>query len=101
MKKKVLCVIGTRPEAIKMAPVILALKKEPWVSVRILATAQHRQMLDQVTDFFDISPDIDLNAMSPNQTLTTLTARLLFKLDDVLQTEKPDAVLVQGDKLQS
>ena len=97
MKKKVLCVIGTRPEAIKMAPVILALKKEPWVSVRILATAQHRQMLDQVTDFFDIDPDIDLNAMSPNQTLTTLTARLLFKLDDVLQTEKPDAVLVQGD----
>lgn len=97
MKRKILCVIGTRPEAIKMAPVILALKQEPWVNVRILATAQHRQMLDQVTDFFDIDPDIDLNAMSPNQTLTTLTARLLLKLDDVLQTEKPDAVLVQGD----
>lgn len=97
MNKKILCVIGTRPEAIKMAPVILALKKEPWANVRVLATAQHRYMLDQVNEFFGIDPDIDLNIMRPNQALTTLTARLLLELDDVLQAERPDAVLVQGD----
>lgn len=96
-KKNVLCVVGTRPEAIKMAPVILALKNEPWANVRVLATAQHRHMLDQVLDFFDIEPDIDLDIMRPNQALTTLTARLLLDLDDVLRAEKPDAVLVQGD----
>lgn len=95
--KNILCVMGTRPEAIKMAPVILALKKEPWANVRILATAQHRHMLDQVNKFFGIDPDIDLNIMRPNQSLTALTARLLLELDDVLQTEKPDAVLIQGD----
>ena len=97
IKKKILCTVGTRPEAIKMAPVILALKKEPWANVRILATAQHRNMLDQVNAFFGIEPDIDLDIMRPNQTLTTLTARLLLELDNVLQTEKPDVVLVQGD----
>ena len=95
--KKIICVIGTRPEAIKMAPVILALKNKYWVNVRVLATAQHRHMLDQVNDFFGIAPDIDLNIMRPNQALTTLTARLLLELDDVLQAEKPDVVLVQGD----
>lgn len=97
MSKKILCVAGTRPEAIKMAPVILALKAEPDFDVRVLATAQHRQMLDQVLDFFDIQPDIDLNIMRPNQSLTSLTARLLLELDDVLLAEKPDVVLVQGD----
>lgn len=95
--KKVLCVVGTRPEAIKMAPVILGLKKESWADVRVLATAQHRQMLDQVMSFFGIAPDIDLNIMRPNQALTTLTARLLLELDNVLLAEKPDVVLVQGD----
>ncbi len=95
--KKVLCVVGTRPEAIKMAPVILGLKKEPWFDVRVLATAQHRQMLDQVLNFFGITPDLDLNIMRPNQALTTLTARLLLELDNVLLTETPDIVLVQGD----
>lgn len=95
--KKIICVIGTRPEAIKMAPVILALKEEPWANVRVLATAQHRDMLDQVNEFFGIDPDADLNIMRPNQALTTLTARLLIELDDVLQAEKPDAILVQGD----
>lgn len=97
MANGILCVIGTRPEAIKMAPVILALKREPWVNVRVLATAQHRHMLDQVNRFFGIDPDIDMNIMRQNQALTTLTARLLLQLDDVLQAEKPDAVLVQGD----
>jgi UDP-N-acetylglucosamine 2-epimerase (non-hydrolysing) len=95
--KKILCVVGTRPEAIKMAPVILALKSEPWATVRVLATAQHRHMLDQVMTFFGIAPDIDLNIMRPNQALATLTARLLLELDDVLQAEKPDVVLAQGD----
>lgn len=80
-----------------MAPVILALQKEPWVNVRVLATAQHRHMLDQVNQFFCIEPDIDLDIMRPNQALTTLTARLLLDLDNVLLSEKPDAVLVQGD----
>lgn len=94
---RVLCVVGTRPEAIKMAPVILALKKEPWAEVRILATAQHRQMLDQVLDFFSLKPDIDLNIMRPNQGLAELTGRLLLQLDEVLKSEKPDVVLVQGD----
>jgi UDP-N-acetylglucosamine 2-epimerase (non-hydrolysing) len=93
----VMCVVGTRPEAIKMAPVILGLQKQPWVKVRVLATAQHRQMLDQVLDFFGIESDIDLDIMRPNQALTTLTARLLLELDKVLLAEKPDAVLVQGD----
>lgn len=97
MKKKVICVAGTRPEAIKMAPVILALKQEAWSDVKVLATAQHRQMLDQVLEFFDIEPDIDLDIMRPNQTLAGLTARLLLAIDEVLEAEKPDVVLVQGD----
>ena len=95
--KKILCVVGTRPEAIKMAPVILALKQQPWAEVRVLATAQHRQMLDQVLNFFDIQPDIDLNIMRPNQALTALTARLLLELNEVLLAENPDVVLAQGD----
>ena len=96
-RKKIICVVGTRPEAIKMAPVILALKNEPWAEVKVLATAQHRHMLDQVLNFFGIEPDIDLDIMRPNQALTTLTARLLLDMDDVLLAEKPDVVLVQGD----
>ncbi len=80
-----------------MAPVILALQQEPWAQVRVLATAQHRQMLDQVNIFFGIEPDIDLNIMRPNQSLTDLTARLLLEMDEVLLSEKPDAVIVQGD----
>ncbi len=94
---RILCVIGTRPEAIKMAPVILALRKEDWIDVRVLATAQHRDMLDQVLAIFGIDPDIDLDIMRHNQALTTLTARLLLDLDDVLQAEQPEVVLVQGD----
>lgn len=95
--KRILCVVGTRPEAIKMAPVILALKQSDWAVCRVLATAQHRQMLDQVFNVFDIVPDIDLDIMRQNQALTTLTARLLLDLDDVLLAEKPDCVLAQGD----
>jgi UDP-N-acetylglucosamine 2-epimerase (non-hydrolysing) len=97
MRRKILCVVGTRPEAIKMAPVILALRRHRGLDCRVLATAQHRNLLDQVLRVFEIEPDIDLDIMQPNQTLTALTARLLLALDEVLQVEKPDAVLAQGD----
>lgn len=97
VKKRILCIVGTRPEAIKMAPVVLALGSESWVDLRVVATAQHRHMLDQVFGFFGIKADIDLDVMRPNQTLTGLTARLLTGLGDVLEQEKPDAVLAQGD----
>lgn len=97
IKRKIICVIGTRPEAIKMAPIILALNKEPRLKVRVLATAQHRHILDQVNECFGINPDIDLDVMRPNQSLTKLTARLLLELDDILQAEQPGIVLVQGD----
>ncbi|MBA4142218.1 MAG: UDP-N-acetylglucosamine 2-epimerase (non-hydrolyzing) [Nitrosospira sp.] len=97
MHHKVLCVVGTRPEAIKMAPVILALKKYSNIECRVLATAQHRHLLDQVLRIFAIKPDIDLDIMRSNQPLTALTARLLLSLDGVLEAEKPDAVLAQGD----
>jgi len=97
MRYKALCVVGTRPEAIKMAPVINLLKQDSEVNCRVLATAQHRHMLDQVLRLFNIEPDIDLDIMRPNQALSTLTARLLLDLDDMLQAEKPDVVLAQGD----
>lgn len=95
--KRILCVVGTRPEAIKMAPVILALQKEAWADVKVLATAQHREMLDQVLSIFGIVPDYDLNIMQANQGLTELTARLLLALDKVLEQASPDIVLAQGD----
>ncbi len=96
-KCKIVCVVGTRPEAVKMAPVILALKAQPWADVRVLATAQHRHMLDQVLAVFGITPDIDLDMMQPNQDLTALTARMLLAMDGVLKAQKPDVVLAQGD----
>lgn len=96
-RKRILVAIGTRPEAIKMAPVVLALRQQPWADVRILATAQHRDMLDQVLDAFGLVPDVDLDIMRPGQALPELTARLLLALDDVLAKEAPDAVLAQGD----
>ena len=94
---KIICVVGTRPEAIKMAPVIKALQAEHWCDVKILATAQHRGMLDQVLDFFQIVPDYDLDVMTPNQTLSSLTAKILLEVDKILAVETPDVVLVQGD----
>lgn len=95
--KKILCTIGTRPEAIKMAPLIRALQADPDFDCRVLATAQHRQMLDQVLGIFGIVPDIDLDIMQPGQTLSGLTGRLLLRLEEVLARERPDAVLAQGD----
>jgi len=96
-RRRILVAVGTRPEAIKMAPVVIALRREPWAEVRVLATAQHREMLDQVLAVFDIVPDLDLDMMRPNQSLPGLTSRLLQELDGVLASEAPDAVLVQGD----
>jgi UDP-N-acetylglucosamine 2-epimerase (non-hydrolysing) len=93
----ILCVVGTRPEAIKMAPVISTLQKEPWVKVRVLVTAQHRELLDQVLQRFGIVPDIDLNIMRPGQNLAVLTAKLIEKVAEVLEREQPDLVLSQGD----
>ncbi len=89
--------VGTRPEAIKMAPVIVALKADPRLDVRVLATAQHREMLDQVLSLFAIEPDFDLDLMRHGQTLPELSARLLTSIDSVLTREQPAAVLAQGD----
>ncbi|WP_299463150.1 non-hydrolyzing UDP-N-acetylglucosamine 2-epimerase [uncultured Microscilla sp.] len=94
---KVLFIFGTRPEAIKMAPLIHEFKKHATINTKICITAQHREMLDQVLEFFNITPDYDLNLMSPNQTLFDITAKALKGLESVLDTEKPDLVFVQGD----
>lgn len=95
--KKILCVVGTRPEGIKMAPVIRTLKQAPEFDLRVLATAQHRDLLDQVLHLFDIPCDIDLNCMTKNQSLAQLTSLLVHKLDDILAAESPHLVLAQGD----
>lgn len=95
--KKIICIVGTRPEAIKMAPIISSLKKENWVNTIVLSTAQHRHMVDSVLKIFDIIPSIDLDIMQPNQSLSSLTSRLISKLDNVFLEHKPDAVLIQGD----
>ncbi|HOE16868.1 MAG TPA: UDP-N-acetylglucosamine 2-epimerase (non-hydrolyzing) [Syntrophorhabdaceae bacterium] len=98
MKKRVLAVLGTRPEAIKLAPVINRLKERgSGFSAIVCATAQHRHMLDQVLSIFKISPDYDLNIMRANQDLFDITERSLRGLKGVLETVRPDAVLVQGD----
>jgi len=94
---KISVIFGTRPEAIKLAPVILALKGEPVVECRVCVTAQHREMLDQVLEVFEIKPDVDLDLMQRDQTLAELTARTIEAVDQYLATEKPDLVLVQGD----
>jgi len=95
--KHILCIVGTRPEGIKMAPLIKALKQEPWAKVTVLATAQHRDLLDQVLALFDIVPDVDLDIMRPNQALPELTARLISALDAKFGEISPDVVLAQGD----
>lgn len=95
--KKILFVFGTRPEAIKMAPLIKALQADTFFTVKVAVTAQHRQMLDQVLSLFEIVPDIDLNLMKPNQDLTDITAAVLTKLRTVYQDIMPDIVLVHGD----
>jgi UDP-N-acetylglucosamine 2-epimerase (non-hydrolysing) len=95
---KALLIIGTRPEAIKMAPVVLEMKKRSGTIRPILvSTAQHREMLDQILQVFDLKPDIDLNIMKPNQTLSHITTAALTGIERVIQETKPDIVLTQGD----
>ena len=98
MRKRILLVFGTRPEAIKMAPLVKALQKDTeHFDTKVCVTAQHRQMLDQVLEVFDIVPDYDLNIMAPNQDLYDITSKVLLGLRDVLKDFRPDTVLVHGD----
>src|SRR5688572_27869148 len=97
MSMRVLSVFGTRPEAIKMAPVVRALEERPRFISRVCVTGQHRQMLDQVVDIFSIKPHHDLNLMQAGQDLNGLTGRILAGVKDVLRQDRPDLVIVQGD----
>lgn len=95
--KHIVCIVGTRPEGIKMAPVIQSLRRENWARVTVLATAQHRDLLDRVLELFEIVPDVDLDIMRANQALADLTARLIVALDSQFRLLAPDAILAQGD----
>lgn len=94
---KVISVFGTRPEAIKMAPVVKALEADGEFDSKVLVTAQHREMLDQVINFFNIKPDFDLNVMKQGQTIEYITEETLRGVTEILRSEKPDAILVHGD----
>jgi UDP-N-acetylglucosamine 2-epimerase (non-hydrolysing) len=94
---RILVVFGTRPEAIKLFPVIHALRSDPLFDVKVCATAQHREMLDQVLDIAGIKPDYDLDLMRPNQSLTDITARIIGGVGSVIDRSRPDRVMVQGD----
>lgn len=96
-KIKVMLVFGTRPETIKMAPLVKELRSRPEFETVVCVTAQHRQMLDQVLSAFSIVPEHDLDIMKPGQTLSDITARVLKGLEAVINEEKPDMVLVHGD----
>ncbi len=95
--KRVLCLVGTRPECIKMAPVIKALQRESWAEPVVVSTGQHREMVHQILSLFDIGVDQDLDVMVPNQTLSGLSSRIFAKLDPLLETGNFDLILVQGD----
>jgi len=94
---KIVVAVGTRPEAVKLAPVVHALKREPWARVTVLATAQHRELLDQILQFFGIEADIDLDLMRPGQSLADLTSRMIDSLDGAFALVEPDLVIGQGD----
>lgn len=96
-KKKIITIFGTRPEAIKMAPLVKELEKREGIDSKVCVTAQHREMLDQVLGLFDIKPDFDLNIMKSKQTLTGITNKVLEGLEEVFTNEKPDMILVHGD----
>lgn len=96
-KIKVMSIFGTRPEAIKMAPLVKELEKREEIESIVCVTAQHRQMLDQVLETFKVTPDYDLDIMKAGQTLTEITSRVLFGLEDVIKEVSPDIVLVHGD----
>ena len=95
--KKIITIFGTRPEAIKMAPLVKELEKREEIESKVCVTAQHREMLDQVLELFDIKPDFDLNIMKTKQSLTGITGRVLEGLEEVFKEEKPDMILVHGD----
>lgn len=94
---KVLTIFGTRPEAIKMAPIVKELKTRDEIECKVCVTAQHRQMLDQVLEVFEIKPDYDLDIMKQGQTLSEITSRVLMGLEEVIKEVKPDIILVHGD----
>ncbi|GJF39624.1 hypothetical protein SA19056_18310 [Staphylococcus argenteus] len=95
--KKIMVIFGTRPEAIKMAPLVKEIDHNAQLEANIVITAQHRDMLDSVLNIFDIQADHDLNIMKDQQTLASLTANALAKLDNIINVEKPDMILVHGD----
>jgi len=95
--KKISLIFGTRPEGIKLCPLILAMKEHPDFEPHVCVTGQHRQMLDQVLDVFEVVPDVDLNLMQPDQTLAELTAGAITAINSYLANYKPDIVIVQGD----
>src|SRR5262249_31802677 len=95
--RKITVIVGTRPEFIKIAPVVLACRVRPEFAVTFIATAQQREMLDQASRAFGIEPDVDLGLMRPDQTLAEITARVTTKVQSTLAKIKPDAVLVHGD----
>lgn len=95
--KKIMTIFGTRPEAIKMAPLVLALEEDEMLEPIVVVTAQHREMLDQVLEIFKVTPDYDLDIMQQGQTLAEVTARVITGLDDVIKEAKPDMILVHGD----
>ena len=95
--KKILIIFGTRPEAIKMAPLVHAFAADNYFMSKVCVTAQHRQMLDQVLELFEIQPDFDLNIMATGQTLSDVTTAILLGLKPVIEEYKPDMVLVHGD----
>ena len=96
-KLRIMSVFGTRPEAIKMAPLVQELKKYPEIESLCCVTAQHRQMLDSVLEVFDLKPDWDLDIMTPRQTLSTITSKCLLGMDEAIEALKPDMILVHGD----
>lgn len=98
-RPRILVTFGTRPEAIKMFPVVHALREAGQFDVRVAVTAQHREMLDQVLDIADVRPDVDLDLMQPGQSLDALSARIITRFGEALDAEKPDRVLVHGDTL--
>lgn len=96
-KRKIMLVFGTRPEAIKLFPLVHAMRADPRIDTRVCVTAQHREILDQVLEFGAVQSDIDLDIMEPGQSLDSLTAKLLLRLGEVFDAERPDRVVVQGD----
>ena len=97
MALRIMTIYGTRPEAIKVAPIIKAIEQETDLENIIVVTGQHREMLDQVNTMFDIVPDHDLNIMAPARRLNGIVAKVIAGVDEILEAENPDAVIVQGD----